>query len=277
MQIPSIPSDNIYKFFAIGAIIAMIGMFYLYDESLTDLNSRIIKVNEQIDIYQIESRGLQEKFRDLKESILNYAKVHGFSEKVAITDSSIVFPVLTKVSKSTEREINEIMRLRSEYGQQNVALGKKGVELHSARELLEYYQRRYKQIDTLVDALLVVIGSLIVLAFALWYLRVQRIQDLMMAGQLISGPLFGQVCQSCGFRIVVDRNYGGTELDGTHSKLYCSDCYSNGVFTEPDLTLVAMQQKIGRRLRELEFPKIRILWHLSRVSLLLRWRNMPRW
>ncbi len=40
-------------------------------------------------------------------------------------------------------------------------------------------------------------------------------------------------CQSCGFPLKNDKNGGGSELDGTISKKYCSMCYQNGQFLTP--------------------------------------------
>lgn len=40
-------------------------------------------------------------------------------------------------------------------------------------------------------------------------------------------------CQSCGFPIKKDRNGGGTEKDGSISRMYCSMCYRQGRFLTP--------------------------------------------
>lgn len=40
-------------------------------------------------------------------------------------------------------------------------------------------------------------------------------------------------CQSCGFPLKKDKKGGGTEMDGTKSKMYCSMCYENGNFLTP--------------------------------------------
>jgi len=40
-------------------------------------------------------------------------------------------------------------------------------------------------------------------------------------------------CQSCGFPLKKDEKGGGSEKDGSKSKMYCSMCYENGEFTTP--------------------------------------------
>ncbi len=42
-----------------------------------------------------------------------------------------------------------------------------------------------------------------------------------------------KICQSCGYPLKQDENGGGTETDGSLSKLYCSMCYKNGSFLSP--------------------------------------------
>lgn len=49
-------------------------------------------------------------------------------------------------------------------------------------------------------------------------------------------------CESCGMPLVSDQD-AGTETDGSHSSRYCTHCYQNGSFTEPDLTREAMIEK----------------------------------
>jgi transcription elongation factor Elf1 len=49
-------------------------------------------------------------------------------------------------------------------------------------------------------------------------------------------------CESCGMPLVNDSD-AGTEKDGTKSEKYCTHCYQNGVFTEPDLTRETMIKK----------------------------------
>jgi hypothetical protein len=51
----------------------------------------------------------------------------------------------------------------------------------------------------------------------------------------------GPTCQSCGLSNNIDEK--GTEKDGTLSDDYCDDCYENGEFIEPEITLKEMIEK----------------------------------
>ena len=53
-------------------------------------------------------------------------------------------------------------------------------------------------------------------------------------------------CNSCG-RPIVKADYG-TNADGSLNEEYCKDCFQNGEFTEPDITL---EEMITRKTKEM--------------------------
>ena len=50
-----------------------------------------------------------------------------------------------------------------------------------------------------------------------------------------------ETCQSCGLSLEHDDK--GTEVDGSLNEHYCCDCYENGEFIEPEITLKEMIEK----------------------------------
>ena len=55
-------------------------------------------------------------------------------------------------------------------------------------------------------------------------------------------------CNSCG-KPMVKGDYG-TNKDNTENKDYCNECYQNGEFTEPDITLEEMLAKNVKKMME---------------------------
>lgn len=55
-------------------------------------------------------------------------------------------------------------------------------------------------------------------------------------------------CNSCG-RPLVKEDYG-TDKEGNLTSEYCKECYQNGEFTEPDLTLNDMVIKCANKMME---------------------------
>ena len=61
-------------------------------------------------------------------------------------------------------------------------------------------------------------------------------------------------CQSYGMPLKKSPNAGGTNTDGSISKLYCSYCYENGQFLQPDCTAMQMQEFVKSKMKEMGFP-----------------------
>jgi len=51
-----------------------------------------------------------------------------------------------------------------------------------------------------------------------------------------------------------DPQGGGTNADGTRSAMYCSLCYENGKFHQPDMTAGEMQLFVKGKLKEMGIP-----------------------
>jgi hypothetical protein len=80
-------------------------------------------------------------------------------------------------------------------------------------------------------------------------------------------------CQSCGMPMKKDPRGGGTNADGTKSGMYCSYCYQNGAFTQPNITVAEMQEFCIGKLKEMHFPGF-VAWLLTRgIPKLERWKK----
>lgn len=83
-------------------------------------------------------------------------------------------------------------------------------------------------------------------------------------------------CQSCSMPLKKDPKGGGTNADGSKSTLYCGYCYEGGKFTEPDLTLAQMQEKVKNILKGMGFPGFLAGFFTKGIPKLKRWdRSAP--
>lgn len=80
-------------------------------------------------------------------------------------------------------------------------------------------------------------------------------------------------CQSCGMPLSKDPQGGGTEQDGSRSTRYCSHCYQNGTFTEPNMTAEQMQQRVYHKLRDMHFPGFIGKMLINNIPKLERWNH----
>jgi len=62
-------------------------------------------------------------------------------------------------------------------------------------------------------------------------------------------------CQSCGMPLKRDEKGGGSNADGSRSTIYCSHCYENGEFLQPNITVEQMQKLVNEKLAEFRIPK----------------------
>lgn len=80
-------------------------------------------------------------------------------------------------------------------------------------------------------------------------------------------------CQSCGMPLKQDPAHGGTNADGSKSAMYCSYCYQNGQFTQPDFTVEQMQAFCKAKLVEMKFPGFLAAFLVAGLPKLARWKK----
>jgi hypothetical protein len=80
-------------------------------------------------------------------------------------------------------------------------------------------------------------------------------------------------CQSCGMPLKKDEKGGGTNANGSKSKMFCSKCYENGTFTSPDMTVTEMQVLVKDKLKEFGFPGFIAGFFSKNIPKLERWKN----
>lgn len=80
-------------------------------------------------------------------------------------------------------------------------------------------------------------------------------------------------CQSCGMPMKNDPKHGGSNADGSQSELYCSYCYQDGAFTQPDLTVTEMQVFCKAKMKEMGFPGLLAGFFTKGMHRLERWKN----
>ena len=69
-----------------------------------------------------------------------------------------------------------------------------------------------------------------------------------------------------------DAEGGGTEADGRKSGEYCSYCYRDGRFTEPEITATEMVEKVRGKMKEMHFPGFIAKSFTKNIPSLKRWK-----
>ncbi len=86
-----------------------------------------------------------------------------------------------------------------------------------------------------------------------------------------------KVCQSCGMPLKSDPQGGGTLADGTKSFKYCSFCFQQGRFTQPEMTASQMQAFVKGKMKEMGFiPGLLAVFFVKGIPKLARWKEIPK-
>lgn len=80
-------------------------------------------------------------------------------------------------------------------------------------------------------------------------------------------------CQSCGMPLKKDPKGGGNNKDGSISNKYCSHCYENGIFLQPDITAQQMQEFVKNKLKAMGFPGFLAGFFTKGIPKLERWKT----
>ena len=80
-------------------------------------------------------------------------------------------------------------------------------------------------------------------------------------------------CQSCGMPLKKDEKGGGSNTDGTISNMYCSYCFENGEFLQPDMTVNEMKDLVKGKMKEMGFPGFMTGFFTKGIPKLERWKN----
>jgi len=70
-----------------------------------------------------------------------------------------------------------------------------------------------------------------------------------------------------------DEKGGGTNADGSKSKMYCSHCYENGKFSMPDITVDQMKEIVKGKLKEFGIPGFLTGFFTKGIPKLERWKT----
>lgn len=80
-------------------------------------------------------------------------------------------------------------------------------------------------------------------------------------------------CQSCGMPNMHDTHDDGTNKDGTRSYKYCKDCYRDGSFLFPELTVSQMKSRVKRKLKNVGYSTFLARFFSRGISSLERWKK----
>ena len=270
MNIPLIP-DKFYKllvYLGIGLIIyAWVSRqndYQVYEKKRIEFNVEIKKIENQ-------SKYLDLELKDIYSEADYLSKKNAIKNPLSITDTSYKFSQVL-IGNYIEKNVSDsIMKLLSKYDQKNKEFRLKNDELLIKKYELEELKGSLVEIETF-SMQMMVIGSILAFIGSFLWFAYEFNENEILRRQNLDKPSFSSYCQSCGKYFNSMIRYG-TEDNGQKNYHFCSNCYSNGCFTEKELTLPELKEKLKKELILKKRSKLMIRIILNRLSNLERWKN----
>ncbi|OFX40871.1 MAG: hypothetical protein A2W95_17110 [Bacteroidetes bacterium GWA2_40_14] len=227
--------------------------------------------NRDIELESVNKRiELQNEINDLYDS--KQLLMIGILENYSI-DSLKLYSII-KIFKNQEIQdsLNNIFQSKM-----FVELLKTNNKISRLEDLIQLHTTKKEDSDLYSDFVnpILVLGTMLGLAFFIagfynWYNKHQRLVDNKLLIEYVSIDKVSEICQSCGKRMF-DTTSRPFEKDGKLNFKYCTDCYENGSFIEPEITLEQMKAKIYQNLRIKN--KLSFWWRIIGIKYLRRWKN----
>jgi hypothetical protein len=172
MTIPSLPTDNLYKFIALSGLVLMLFSATYPVHQVFELRERKAQTDEEVEVLRIEVTALMEKVARLEK------EVDAFDKE-------------TKEARETDRDKDLVKSRAAEFRARSAEIRQANLELEMRSARLAVKHRLLSDIATNVLIVIVVLGVfgtaglfMASWGFRAWYFRVQRLQDLLLNKQL---------------------------------------------------------------------------------------------
>lgn len=255
------PTDSFYKFCGIVGLVlfAYIGYYFLSNsadvERSKELSEETGNLNARIYAFVQEIKYNPQIKSDSLKSIQN------LDYKTLDIGTPEFARFVYTLPKSYQQKYQDIVVKRIE-------LAAKNDSLNASNEDVE--------LPEVVFLVLLGIGECIC-AWGLynWY-REWKEEKNLEAQKRLKETLPSFACQSC-YKTFIFEDERGTNGDGSVSNYFCKECYSNGQYTEPELTLDEAQARLKSRLEKLTYKPRRIKKALASFKHLSRWERETSW
>ena len=205
MNIPSLPTDNLYKFISLSGVTIVLATFLFYGTIYIDIFNRIDGMESEVSILELDSKFITEDQQQLEKKIAHLAKYfpgniignidssitqHFVKEsKELINDKNLreYYDFIFKNENKIFPEKQKIELIKSE-NERIISLNriyeKKVVQIRTKSNIILRLNHRLSSVSTILG-ILVAIGILMALyGFKKWYNKVQKPTDEKLAIEL---------------------------------------------------------------------------------------------
>lgn len=258
MPLTFIPNEfnKIFVYIGIGLIVYFFVEWqkesHAYDIALVNYTNDYVKL-------RISEKALSTELADIQKMIdFQSNKLKIPSPLKDIDSGSVYIHALTDFKYSINDSIKKLLQ---EYDTKRRELYEKSVEINIKNSQKE---QQYDMYNTAGDSFgyFGAVAGIMFLTFGL----------ALMYYESYSQNSFGGLCESCGkeFNAVI---IAGKERDGQENPHFCNNCYSDGKFNEPDLTVDKIVIRVKEELRAIGTPNKKIARTIKVIKELDRWKS----
>jgi hypothetical protein len=263
INFPNISTDNFYKFLTVLGLIAFCYCSYMISIRFVD--------NRDTEIETVYQRlELQNQLNDLNDK-----------EQILRTSLGLENNLITSELDSLLKDFNY---LDVQDSMKNIIVSKNFIELQQLKnkvlylnDMIDLHKTKKEDSDfysNLVIPILFIgllMGLLIfITGFYNWYEKHQKLINRNLQLDFLQADKIYKTCQSCG-KIINDHMLRPREEDRKMNFMYCCDCFKDGCFIEPEITLTEMKKRIYNNLRFKN--KLSYKWRIFGMKYLIRWKN----
>lgn len=267
MTLPSIP-DNLYKFLVLGGIFCLA---YSYIESIKSNDFYFGKVNSfnsAIDSIDLEMFKNRYEIKQLKNKADFISNRYHIKNPIVEKDSLLLFNQALSGDKAEMLVTDSLLILWNHLKENQFKI--ELLTKHIAIQQNNLHEAKAEYLaDEELNNFIMIFGSVLLFFGLIGMMWLQIIQDELLKRQLQDKPKVFKYCQSCGKKFS-SMIVHGTKSDGSVHTAFCSVCYSEGRFKEPELS-----KKDFTHRGDIEIAKMKSF--LRKKILLKRFKRLERW
>lgn len=275
MNVPNLPTDNIYKFITLTGVVLLVLSFIYPEIKRKEIRDEITLHEGEVDILRMEQFKDSIRLNEIRKEVRELDSESNCDCTSLVSDTLIVRTRIIDGPPELVEQSKEIDLLIDEWKKTRDQLNMKTSKLNTKSQLIIDKTGDLAEIDEAVEFFAPILFFSTFLGFFIWYEKTQKYQDKLVKEQVSNYPLI-QHCQSCGMKLSNQEEYTSFSESERKSK-YCKTCYTDGDFNEPDITLEEMKEKVRNRCKELNFDRLTTWVATTRLKNLDRWRKKFKW
>jgi len=276
LNLPTPPTDNLYKFISIfGLVISVLAFIYVETKSLENLQE-IYQLNTEKKQLVIEKGKLKRQTESIKDRLSDFDKKANSKSPSVINDSVIIWTKVIDGPKDLIDESKSITQLIEDLRIAELDYLQKETEIEDKQSIIDIKTTQNEKVFDWIDIILPFGVLLTIVGFKLWYNKSQKYQDIILKEQFLKAKR-NEHCQSCGIPLNRDLIFSEKSEDEKRNTKYCSHCFKDGQFIDPEMTITKMKNEIDKRCKELGLSRFQAYLWKADLENLDRWQKRFYW